>query len=70
MFVAAALVSQSALAEVKIRAGVGSSTYELSGDYITAKSTYNPSSIGLTFSSDTSANAGYIDLSYSSGSGA
>ncbi len=28
MFIAAAFVSQSALAEVKVRAGVGSSTYE------------------------------------------
>jgi hypothetical protein len=69
LFVATALVSQSALAEVRIRAGAGSSTYELSGDYITAKSTYNPTTVGLTFSSDTGANAGYLDLSYSSGSG-
>lgn len=69
LFVATALVSQSALAEVKIRAGAGSSTYELGGDYITAKSTYNPTAVGVTFSSDTGANAGYLDLSYSSGSG-
>lgn len=69
LFVATALVSQSALAEVRIRAGAGSSTYELGGDYITAKSTYNPTAVGLTFSSDTGANAGYLDLSYSSGSG-
>jgi hypothetical protein len=69
LFVATALVSQSALAEVKIRAGGGSSTYELGGDYITAKSTYNPTALGITFSSDAGTNAGYLDLSYSSGSG-
>lgn len=69
LFVATALVSQSAMAEIKIRAGAGSSTYELGGDYITAKSDYNPTNFGVTFSSDTGANAGYVDLSYSSGSG-
>jgi hypothetical protein len=70
LFVTAALVSQSALAEVKIRAGTGSSSYELGGDYIKAKSTYHPTSVGVTFSSDSSANgAGYVDLSFSSGSG-
>ncbi|HAF45355.1 MAG TPA: hypothetical protein DCK83_10585 [Gallionellaceae bacterium] len=69
LFVATALVSQSAMAEIKIRAGAGSSTYELGGDYITAKSTYKPATIGLTFSSDSGANAGYLDLSYSGGSG-
>jgi hypothetical protein len=69
LFVATALVSQSALAEVRIRAGAGSYTYELGGDYITAKSTYNPTMVALTFSSDTGANAGYLDISYSGGSG-
>lgn len=67
--IATVLVSQSALAEVKIRAGAGSSTYELSGDYIRAKSTYRPVSVGVTFSSDTSVNGAYLDLSYSSGTG-
>lgn len=70
LFVAAALASQSALAEVKVRAGVAASTYDLGGDYITAKSTYTPANVGLTFSSDFAANKGwYIDGSYSSGSG-
>lgn len=69
MFVAAALVSQSAFAEVKIRAGAGSSSYELGGDYIKAKSSYNPTTVGITFSSDTAANGAYIDLAYTSGSG-
>lgn len=69
LFVAAALVSQSALAEVKIRAGAGTSTYELGGDYTKAKSTFTPTAIGVTFSSDTSAAGAYLDLSYSSGSG-
>lgn len=66
---AAALASHSAFAEVKIRVGGGSSSYQLDGDYITAKSDYNPTSAGITFSSDTGANAGYVDLSYSGGSG-
>ena len=69
MFVAAAFVSQSALAEVKIRAGAGTSTYELGGDYTHAKSTYSPTTVGVTFSSDTAANGAYIDVSYASGSG-
>jgi hypothetical protein len=54
---------------VKIRAGAGSSTYELGGDYIHAKSTYSPTAFGVTFSSDTAANGAYIDLGYSSGTG-
>ena len=66
LMVAAALLSQSALAEVKVRAGVGSSTYSLGGDYTHAKSTYNPTNFGLTFSSDGGL---YLDLAYSSGSG-
>lgn len=69
LFVATALVSQSALAEIKLRAGAGSSTYELGGDYTHAKSKYTPTNVGLTFSSDTAANGAYLDLSYSGGSG-
>ncbi len=70
LFVAATLASQSALAEVKVRAGVATSTYDLGGDYITAKSTYTPANVGLTFSSDLAANKSwYVDGSYSSGSG-
>ncbi len=70
LFVAAAMVSQSASAEVKIRAGSGSSTYELGGDYITAKSTYNPTAVGVTYSSDIASNSGwYVDMSYASGTG-
>ena len=69
LFVAAAFVSLPALAEVKIRAGAGSSTYELGGDYIKAKSTYSPTALGITFSSDTAANGAYIDLGYSGGTG-
>ncbi len=67
--ISAALVSQSAFAEIKIRAGAGSSTYELSGDYIKAKSTYSPTALGVTFSSDTSAAGAYLDLAFSGGSG-
>lgn len=66
MFVAAALVSQSALAEFKIRAGAASTSYELSGDYITAKSDYTPINVGLTYAAD---NGFYVDLAVSSGSG-
>jgi len=70
MFVAAALVSQAAYAEVKIRAGTGTATYELGGDYTKAKSTYNPTAFGVTYSSDIASNSGwYIDGSYSSGTG-
>jgi hypothetical protein len=68
LFVATALVSQSALAEVKFRVGTGKSTYELGGDYITAKSDYNPTSAGVTFSWGTTT-GGYVDVSYSGGSG-
>lgn len=66
MFVAAVLVSQSALAEFKIRAGAASTSYELSGDYITAKSDYTPINVGLTYAAD---NGFYVDLAGSSGSG-
>jgi hypothetical protein len=66
LFVAAALASQSALAEVKVRAGVASANYELGGNYILAKSSYTPVNVGLTFASDTGM---YLDLSASSGSG-
>lgn len=66
MFVAAALASQSAFAEVKLRAGVATSTYELSGDYITAKSDYNPVNVGVTFAAD---NGLYVDLAVSGGTG-
>jgi hypothetical protein len=69
MFVAAALVSQAALAEVKVRAGTGTSTYELGGDYTHAKSTYSPTAVGATFSWDTGATGAYVDLAYSSGTG-
>ena len=67
--ISVALMSQSALAEVKVRAGVGSSTYQLGGDYVAAKSTFSTSTVGMTFSSDTSANGAYIDFSYANGSG-
>jgi hypothetical protein len=68
MFVAAALVSQSAMAEFKVRAGAAiTSSYELSGDYITAKSDdYSPINVGLTYAAD---NGFYVDLAGSSGSG-
>lgn len=69
MFVAAALVSQSALAEVKLRAGAGTSTYELGGDYTHAKSTYSPTAVGATFSWDTGTTGAYVDVAYSSGTG-
>jgi hypothetical protein len=66
MFVAAALVSQSALAEVRLRAGVGASSYKLGGDYTGAKSDYNSTNVGVTFAAD---NGFYVDLAGSSGSG-
>lgn len=62
----AALVSQTAQAEVKVRAGVASSSYELGGDYITAKSDYKPTNFGLTLASDSGL---YLDLAVSSGTG-
>ena len=67
--ISAVLMSQSALAEVRIRAGAGTSTYELGGDYTHAKSTYSPTTVGITFSSDTAANGAYLDFSYASGTG-
>ncbi|MDO8262260.1 MAG: hypothetical protein Q7T21_03435 [Gallionella sp.] len=62
----AALASQTAQAEVKVRAGAASSTYSLGGDYITAESKYNPVNLGLTFASDSGM---YVDLAYSGGTG-
>ncbi len=67
--VAAALVSQPALAEVKIRAGAGSATYELGGDYTHATSTYSPATVGATFSWGSGTTGGYVDLAYSEGTG-
>ncbi len=64
--IAAVLVSQAAQAEIKIRAGVDSSTYTLGGDYIEAKSSYNPTNFGLTWAAD---NGMYIDVALSGGSG-
>lgn len=61
-----ALASQTAQAEVKVRAGAVSSTYTLGGDYITAKSSYNPTALGLTFAAD---NGMYVDLAVSNGTG-
>jgi hypothetical protein len=69
MFIAAAFASQSAMAEIKLRVGKASSSYELGGDYVPAKSTYSPTNFGVTFSSDTSTNGAYLDLGYSTGSG-
>jgi hypothetical protein len=68
LFVATALVSQSALAEVRFRAGAGTSTYELGGDYTHAKATYTPTNVGMTFAWG-STTGGYVDVSYSGGSG-
>lgn len=62
----AALVSQTAQAEVKIRAGVASSTYTLGGDYTPAKSSYNPMNLGLTFAGDSGF---YVDMAVSGGTG-
>jgi len=62
----AAFASQAAQAEVKIRAGVASSTYSLGGDYVAAKSDYNPVNLGVTFAAD---NGMYVDLATSGGSG-
>lgn len=61
-----ALASQTAQAEVKVRAGVASSTYKLGGDYITAESKYNPVNLGLTFAGDSGF---YVDLAVSGGTG-
>lgn len=62
----AALVSQTAQAEIKVRAGIASSTYTLGGDYITATSSYKPTNVGLTLSGD---GGFYIDGTLSSGTG-
>ncbi len=64
--IAAVFVSQTAQAEIKIRAGVASSTYTLGGDYVAAKSSYNPTNFGLTWAAD---NGMYIDVALSGGSG-
>jgi len=64
--VLSALASQTAQAEVKVRAGVASSTYTLGGDYTAAKSSYTPVSLGLTFAAD---NGMYVDLAVSGGTG-
>jgi len=66
LFVATALVSQSAMAEIKVRAGVANSTYKLSGDYLKGKSDYKPTNFGLTFASDGGL---YLDLAISRGTG-
>lgn len=63
---AAVFASQAAQAEVKVRAGVASSTYTLGGDYTAAKSDYTPVSVGLTFAAD---NGMYVDLAVSGGTG-
>ncbi len=64
--IAAVFVSQTAQAEIKIRAGVASSTYTLGGDYVDAESSYNPTNFGLTWAAD---NGMYIDVALSGGSG-
>lgn len=62
----AALASQTAQADVRLRAGAASSTYSLGGDYITAESKYSPVNAGLSFAAE---NGFYVDLSYSGGTG-
>lgn len=69
LIVGAALVSQPALADIKVRVGGGTSTYELSGDWLKGKSTYSPTTLGITFSSDASTNGAYLDIGYSGGTG-
>ena len=65
-FIAVAFTSQAAEAAVKFRAGAGSSTYELAGDYGTTKVDYTPITLGASYAFD---NGMYIDLSYTGGSG-
>ena len=60
------LASQAAQAELRVRAGVGGSTYSLSGDYIEGKSKYNPVNFGLTYATDSGM---YFDLAVSGGTG-
>lgn len=66
VFAVAALASQTAQAEVKIRAGAGSSSYSLGGDYITSEAKYNPKTLGLTYAADSGF---YVDLAVSGGTG-
>ena len=66
MFIVAALVSQTAQAGVKLRAGVASSTYTLGGDYGDAVSDYTPITLGGAYAVD---NGMYFDLSYTGGTG-
>lgn len=66
VFIAVAFASQAAEAGVKVRAGVGSSTYELAGDYGATKVDYTPITLGASYSFD---NGMYIDLSYTGGAG-
>ena len=65
--IATAVAAQNANAiDVKIRAGVASSTYDLDGDYLKATSTYTPLTIALTLATD---DGWYVDWAGTAGSG-
>lgn len=66
VFMLSAFASQSALADFRVRASVASSSYQLGGDYITAKSDYTPVGLGLTYAAD---NGFYVDVAASGGEG-
>ena len=66
VFIAVTFASQAAEAGVKVRAGAGSSTYELAGDYGSTKVDYTPITLGASYAFD---NGMYIDLSYTGGTG-
>lgn len=66
IFTAALFTAQSAMAEVRLRAGVASATYNLTGDYGKTEAKYHPISLNATYAFD---NGMYIDVGYTGGSG-
>lgn len=64
--IAVAFASQSAQADVKVRAGASSTSYKLSGDYRPSTSNYTPATVGATY---ITRDGLYIDLAYTGGTG-
>lgn len=66
LLAAAALIPMTAQAEMRVRAGVGSYTYSLGGDYTNGESQYKPATFGLTFAGN---DGFYLDMAVTNGSG-
>jgi hypothetical protein len=66
LLAAATLIPLTAQAEMRVRAGVGSYTYSLGGDYTSGESQYKPATFGLTFAGD---DGFYVDMAVTNGSG-